>query len=80
MTFEDRELQSQNMFWSVIKTAIIAFTIMVVLLNVQNNSFWYTSFDNCVNKGGVPGEFPIPGVDSPRFMCLPPSSPLIGGK
>jgi hypothetical protein len=53
---------------------------MIIVLNIQNNAAWYNSFNKCLEVGGVPGEFPILGSDGPRFTCLPPSSPLVGGK
>jgi hypothetical protein len=78
--WEEREMKSFELFMGVVKTAVIGFFATLVILCVQNNAAWYNSFNKCLEVGGVPGEFPIPGSDAARFTCLPPSSPLVGGK
>jgi hypothetical protein len=79
-SWEEREERTKELFFGLIKTGIIAFAVMVIVLSIQNNAAWYNSFNKCLEVGGVPGEFPIPGSDAARFTCLPPSSPLVGGK
>lgn len=70
MNYEEREMENMKMFWTAVRTGIIALAAFAIIVIVQTNASYYGAFNKCIEAGKIAGEFPVLGSSRTQFMCL----------